>query len=49
MHAYGVSIYYAWTGNQIKWTWAEPFEINAKVELVSNFIVDNKSRFFFDA
>ena len=30
-------------------TWAEPFEMNAKVELVSNFVVDNESRFFFDA
>ena len=33
----------------IKWTWAEPFEMNAKVELVSNFVIDNESRFFFDA
>ena len=32
----------------IKWTWAETLEMNAKVELVLNFIVDNKSRSFFD-
>ena len=29
-----------------KWTWVELFEMNAKVELVSNFVVDNESRFF---
>ena len=33
----------------IKWTWAESFEMNAKVELVLNFVIDNESRFFFDA
>ena len=32
----------------IKRTWAETLEMNAKVELVLNFIVDNKSRSFFD-
>ena len=39
MHAYS-------NRKSIKWTWAEPFEINAKVKLVSNFVVNNKSRFF---
>ena len=29
-------------------TWAELFEMNAKVKLVMNFVVDNKS-YFFDA
>jgi hypothetical protein len=33
----------------IKWPWAEPFEITAKVELGSNFVVDNESQFFSDA
>ena len=27
----------------IKWTWAETFEMNAKVELVLHFIVDNET------
>ena len=26
----------------IKWTWAKPFEMNAKVELVLSFVVDNE-------
>ena len=30
---------------EIKWTWVESFEMNAEVELVSNFIVDDESRF----
>ncbi len=38
MYAYIVSVY-----------WVEPFEKNAKVKLVANFVVDNESRFFFDA
>ena len=29
----------------IKWTWAEPFETNTKVELVSKFVV-NENHFF---
>ena len=29
----------------IKWTRAEPFEMNTKVELLSNFVVDNEYRF----
>ena len=33
----------------IKWTWVEPFKMNAKVKLISNVIVDNESCFFFDA
>ena len=27
----------------IKWTWAETFEMNAKVKLVLHFIVDNET------
>ena len=30
----------------IKWTWVEPFEMNTKVKLVSNFVVNNESHFF---
>ena len=33
MYAYCVSVYYAWAGNQLNSTWAEPFEMSAKVEL----------------
>ena len=33
----------------IKWTWAEPFEMNVKIEQELNFIVDNDSQLFFDA
>ena len=33
----------------IKWTWAEPFEMNVKIEQGLNFVVDNDSRLFFDA
>ena len=33
----------------IEWTWAEPFEMNIKIEQGSNFVVDNDSRLFFDA
>ena len=32
-----------------KWTWAEPFEKNVKIEQGSNFVVHNKSHFFFNA
>ena len=32
----------------IKWTWAEPFEMNIKIEQELNFVVDN-SRLFLDA
>ena len=32
----------------IKQTWAEPFEMNAKVKLVSNFVVGKESHFSFD-
>ena len=31
----------------IKWTWAEPFEINVKIEQEFNFVDD--SRLFLDA
>ena len=41
MHAYGISAYYAWT-------WAEPFEMNVKIEQELNFVVDD-SRLFLDA
>ena len=34
---------------EINSTWVELFEMNAKVELVLNFVVNNKRRFFFDA
>ena len=33
----------------IKWTWAEPFEMNVKIEQGSDFDVDNGHRLFFDA
>ena len=37
MHAYGISVYYAYTRNQIKWPWEKQFEMNpnghAKVKL----------------
>ena len=33
MHAYSISAYYACTGNQLISNWAEPSEMNAKVEL----------------
>ena len=29
--------------------WVESFEMNAKIEQESNFVLDSKSRFFFDA
>ena len=31
------------TGNQLNGLGAEPFEMNAKVELGSNFVVDNEN------
>ena len=31
------------TRKSIKWTWAEPFEMNVKIEQDLNFVVDNKS------
>ena len=43
MHAYGV------TWKSIKWTWAEPFEMNIKIEQELNFVVDNDSRLSLDA
>ena len=43
MHAYSILRV---NGKAIKWTWAELFEMNAKVELVLNFVVDDESRFF---
>ena len=33
----------------IKWTWVEPFEMNAKIERVSNFALYIESHRFFDA
>ena len=36
------------TRKSIKWTWAEPFEMNVKIEQELNF-VDNDSRLFLDA
>ena len=35
--------------NNNKWTWAEPFEMNVKIEQELNFVVDNDSRLFLDA
>ena len=32
----------------IKWTWAEPFEMNVKIEQELNFVIDD-SRLFLDA
>ena len=37
------------TRKSIKWTWAEPFERNVKIEQELNFVVDNDSRLFLDA
>ena len=37
------------TRESIKWTWAEPFEMNIKIEQELNSIVDNDSRLFLDA
>ena len=34
------------TRKSIKWTWAEPFEMNVKIE---QFVVGNDSRLFLDA
>ena len=33
----------------IKWPWAEPFEMNVKIEQELSFVVDNDSQLFFDA
>ena len=46
MHAYGgISAYY---DPEIKWTWAEPFEMNVKIKQELYFVVDN-SQLFLDA
>ena len=37
------------TRKSIKWTWAELFEMNVKIEQELNFVVDNDSRLFLDA
>ena len=37
------------TRKSIKWTWAEPFEMNVKIEQELNFVVDNDRRLFLDA
>ena len=35
---------YMWTGNQLHaWPWAVPFEMNAKVEQGSNFVVNEST------
>ena len=47
MHAYGVP-HTTVTWKSIKWTWAEPFEMNVKIEQELNFVVDD-SQLFFDA
>ena len=48
MHTYGVP-HTTRDQKSIKWTWAEPFEMNVKIEQELNFIVDNNSRLFLDA
>ena len=45
MHAYSVSAYYACTGNQL----IRLGRSRSKRTQTSNFVVDNESRFFFDA
>ena len=37
------------TRKSIKWTCAELFEMNVKIEQELNFVVDNDSRLFLDA
>ena len=37
------------TWKSIKWTWAEPLEMNVNIEQELNFVVDNDSRLFLDA
>ena len=46
MHVYGVSAYYAWTGNQLR---AELFEMNMKIEQGLDFVVDNSRQLFINA
>ena len=36
------------TNKSIKWTWAEPFKMNVKIERELNFVVDD-SQLFLDA
>ena len=36
------------TQKSIKWTWAEPFEMNVKIEQELNFVIDDR-RLFLDA
>ena len=47
MHAYSVILRV--TRKSIKWPWAEPFEVNVKIEQGSDFDVDNGRRLFLDA
>ena len=50
MNAYGVSAYYLCVNRKsFKFPWAEPFEMNVKIEQGSNFVVHTDSRKFFDA
>ena len=37
------------TRKSIKWTWAEPFEMNVKIEQELNFVLDKDRRLFLDA
>ena len=37
------------TRKSIKWRWAEPFEMNVKIEQELNFVVDKDRRLFLDA
>ena len=37
------------TRKSIKWPWAEPFEINIKMEQGSDFVIGNRRQLFFDA
>ena len=45
MYAYILCVYQ----KSINSTWAGPFEISTKIELLSKIVIENKSHFFFDA
>ena len=50
MHVYGVCILCLRVKRKsVKWTWAELFKMNVKIEQGSDFDVDNGRRLFFDA
>ena len=37
------------TRKSIKWTWAQPFEVNVKIEQELNYVAVDDSRLFLDA